>query len=613
MKMHGASGRLGLALAAIPLLLGGGGELLAGGIQALTANPASQAIAKGGAVTIALDYDVSDADATLTGLGPRLHWDSTRLAFGGLAGVLSQDLAAVDTTCRDDNVTNYDQYPETNCYVLIGWASLAGNWPGTLPRQLLVAQFSSLMDPGLETQVRLSASASAASYGFSGSAASVTGIAVADGDSDGVPDAEDNCPSHYNPTQADADGDGLGDACDSLHSGCQAGALLIAGTQFGPGQHSLASGESITTQGAVQLLTEADLSLRAPRLRLSPGFRVALGATLRARAEGVVTCPGSNDAVIGSGSAEAAAPAPVSESTTAPGTSLPGIHRDVPRGWPRDLLAARGVDISAIAQAPLADPGQRLVVETPQARLPTDRNGARDTYRLDLFTETLALVSQTPGGMAGNGPSRYPATDALGAWVVFQSDADDLVADDDNGVTDIFLRDLALGASRRVTALADQASAHPVLDATGQDLLYDQHGEDGRRLILADNPWGARTAAPLSPGQDGAGVALDNHHPAISADGRYLAYLEERQVGARVLCQIHFLDRDSGRYQRQPCPAALAAAREDARPYFSADGAEVAWSITGTDDPDPVLIPNPLLPASSGVPTDKAPSPAGFW
>ena len=36
-----------------------------------------------------------------------------------------------------------------------------------------------------------------------------------DGDGDGVPDAEDNCPSVYNPTQTDTDGDGEGDACDS--------------------------------------------------------------------------------------------------------------------------------------------------------------------------------------------------------------------------------------------------------------------------------------------------------------------------------------------------------------------------------------------------------------
>ena len=39
--------------------------------------------------------------------------------------------------------------------------------------------------------------------------------ALADADSDGVPDSLDNCPTTYNPSQTDTDGDGIGDACDN--------------------------------------------------------------------------------------------------------------------------------------------------------------------------------------------------------------------------------------------------------------------------------------------------------------------------------------------------------------------------------------------------------------
>jgi len=35
-----------------------------------------------------------------------------------------------------------------------------------------------------------------------------------DTDSDGIPDATDNCPNVANPTQADCDGNGVGDACE---------------------------------------------------------------------------------------------------------------------------------------------------------------------------------------------------------------------------------------------------------------------------------------------------------------------------------------------------------------------------------------------------------------
>jgi Tol biopolymer transport system component len=176
--------------------------------------------------------------------------------------------------------------------------------------------------------------------------------------------------------------------------------------------------------------------------------------------------------------------------------------------------------------------------------------------------------------------------------ILFQSDGSDLVGDDDNGVTDIFLHELGLGTNRRLTAQAGQASAHPTLDASGEALLYDQGSEAGGRQVLAGSPWGDLEAEPLSLAWDEAGLALDNHHPTISADGRFVAYLEQGLGDDAARCQIHFYDRDSDRYQRLPCPDGLLEAGEGRRPAFSPDGAWLDWVDFGADDV--LTLPNPL-------------------
>ena len=51
--------------------------------------------------------------------------------------------------------------------------------------------------------------------------------AAPDADRDAVPDASDNCPGVYNPTQADADGDGIGDACENRPPNCAAAAASV--------------------------------------------------------------------------------------------------------------------------------------------------------------------------------------------------------------------------------------------------------------------------------------------------------------------------------------------------------------------------------------------------
>ena len=363
-------------------------------------------------------------------------------------------------------------------------------------------------------------------------------------------------------------------------------------TTYGPGEYNWFSGQSITTQGDVQLQTGADVVFRSPILHMTPGFRVAVGASFNAQS-GAVTCPNlSGESFVVEPGVLAKPASEASLTSNAVDGPQPIARLDLAPIWLRKLLAAQGID-SAIARHALLDAyGQWLLFETTQDMYPVDGNGTSDIYLLDFYAGTLTLLSHTPLGMAGNGPSRYPSADSLGTWVTFQSDADDLTNDDLNGVTDVFLYDLSLGQLRRITSEAEYASSQPTTKTSGEDLVYDQNDPAGHRQIITETLWGDAPAEALSLVEDDKDILFDNHHPAISPAGQFIAYLEESDGVNGPLCQVHFYDRDSGRYQRQPCPSELAAASEDARPYFTHDGTYLAWYLPNLTDP--FIVPNPL-------------------
>jgi uncharacterized repeat protein (TIGR01451 family) len=72
---------------------------------------------------------------------------------------------------------------------------------------------------------------------FNGQLVARTVQTAPDGDRDAVPDAADNCPATYNPTQADADGDGVGDACENATPQC--GAARASKPLLWPPNHKL--------------------------------------------------------------------------------------------------------------------------------------------------------------------------------------------------------------------------------------------------------------------------------------------------------------------------------------------------------------------------------------
>ncbi len=74
-----------------------------------------------------------------------------------------------------------------------------------------------------------------------------------------------------------------------------------------------------------------------------------------------------------------------------------------------------------------------------------------DIYVYDRTLGQTTRVSVATDGTQGNGESREPEVSADGRYVVFVSDATNLVLNDTNGATDIFVHDRVLHTTTRVT------------------------------------------------------------------------------------------------------------------------------------------------------------------
>ncbi len=142
---------------------------VAASLQTVTAVPIDATPNAGGAVSVAVNYNVSPADATLAGLTLRLHYNSNALTFNNLSSVLALN---VQPTQMFDDTSNLDGDASTDKIVLVAWSDGGGNWPGTLPRQLYAANFTAATNFVGATTVRFSATP-APGYEFFGAPATL--------------------------------------------------------------------------------------------------------------------------------------------------------------------------------------------------------------------------------------------------------------------------------------------------------------------------------------------------------------------------------------------------------------------------------------------------------
>ncbi|MGW0332995.1 TolB family protein [Streptomyces sp. NPDC003011] len=200
------------------------------------------------------------------------------------------------------------------------------------------------------------------------------------------------------------------------------------------------------------------------------------------------------------------------------------------------------------------------------------------------YTEKASVA---PDGTDGNGASGGQSLSANGRYLAFVSDAGNLVAGDTDGTADAFVRDLKTGTTRLASTAQDGTAADsPVLDLS--------LSADGRYLAFTSNPTydTADNHVFVKDLKTGALQRIDDavdtgysaaSGPALSADGRYLAFVALRTGDAPAgdgSDRVYRVDRVTGEAVRiSQVPGEGAWKSAATHPSISADGSRVGYQF----------------------------------
>jgi len=178
--------------------------------------------------------------------------------------------------------------------------------------------------------------------------------------------------------------------------------------------------------------------------------------------------------------------------------------------------------------------GKYVVIRTNEALDGADTNGAIDVYLYDVDAETSALISLDSNGnvldIGGNPTSISPN----GRFVVFESSSSLVVQNDTNNRKDVFLIDLQLGSTIRVSVDSsgnegDKTSSAGVVSDAG-DVAFQS---DATNLVASDTNFSSDIfvydyqtglVTRVNVDDDGEEANDSASSPSISKDGRFIGF-----------------------------------------------------------------------------------------
>ena len=179
--------------------------------------------------------------------------------------------------------------------------------------------------------------------------------------------------------------------------------------------------------------------------------------------------------------------------------------------------------------------GRFVVFESTSALVPDDSNGFEDVYVIDRRDDALERISVSSNETEGNGDSMWADVSADGRFVVFVSVADNLVPSDKNETIDVFVRDRQRKTTEQVSVSsagvhANKGSAWPKISADGRFVTFQSpatnlvpnDNNDVSDVFVRDRHAGTtRRVSVSSQGIEGDALSA---FPTISGDGRLVAF-----------------------------------------------------------------------------------------
>jgi Tol biopolymer transport system component len=267
-----------------------------------------------------------------------------------------------------------------------------------------------------------------------------------------------------------------------------------------------------------------------------------------------------------------------------------------------DSSGVEGLGASALHSSQCISTDDRFVVFVSAASnlVPNDTNGKADVFLRDRRHGTTRRVSVDGAGFQSNDDSDAPVISSDGRFVAFQSLASNLVANDANGSSDVFVRDLLNDTIERISvdstgAGANHGSFHPSISSNGDFVAFDSLATNldpadvlnvHPDVYLRDRQAG--TTVLLSKNLGGTVGDGDSTRPSVSADASLVAYesLATNLVSGdkNGRSDVFVLDRGTGVHRRVSVDSTGAEADDDSRgPVLSAGGGIVAFSSDATD------------------------------